>query len=140
MKLLDTNTASALLGGEVGYNELRKRSFHFAGKRLLKRIAGELGLGKGQYDLRSNYGGIAVSGEITLHSDTLYVQVSQWTFSGGSTRILYRRCDGRKDYVGETNHWFDMEQLVDAGNAEKFVHCLKLVGGLVLTSEVRLAA
>jgi hypothetical protein len=31
----------------------------------------------GDYDLRSNEAGLAVSGEITLHADRLYVQVSQ---------------------------------------------------------------
>ena len=44
--------------------------------------------------------GTAVSGEITLHGDHLYVQVSQSAL-GSHSGILFRTCKGRKDYVGE---------------------------------------
>ena len=61
MKLLDKTMTNALLGPDVSYNALRKEAFHKTGKRLLRRVADELGLIKGQYDLRSNLAGIAVS-------------------------------------------------------------------------------
>jgi len=61
----------------VAYDAEAKRLFHSRGKPQLRRIATALGLEPGSYDLRSNQAGIAVSGEITLHGDHLYVQVSQ---------------------------------------------------------------
>lgn len=143
MKLLDKTMTAVLLDGNVSYDALRKHAFHLAGKRLMRRIAGELGLTKGQYDLRSNLGGIAVSGEVTLHADTLYLQLSQSALSGGRACILYRRCAGRKDYTGETNHWIDVERLLTADGAERFIQSLKVVGGLALpaaTPAWRLAA
>lgn len=76
MNLLDKRISASLLNGEASYDVTRKDVFHASGKRLMRRIASELGLVIRQYDLRSNLGGIGVSGEITLHSDTLYLQLS----------------------------------------------------------------
>src|SRR5262249_9600429 len=50
----------------LAYHPDRKEVFHQCGKALLRRIAQDVGSGKGDYDLRSNKGGIAVSGDITL--------------------------------------------------------------------------
>ena len=69
-----------------------------------------LGLGDGHYDLRSNGGGIAVSGEVTLHADRLYVQVSQPAL-GADSGILFRRCEGRRDYVGGVNNFASLDLL-----------------------------
>jgi hypothetical protein len=49
-------------------------------ENALKALADALRLSSGEFDLRSNKGGIAVSGEVTLHGDDLYVQVSQSYF------------------------------------------------------------
>ncbi|KAA3442046.1 hypothetical protein C7I87_32575 [Mesorhizobium sp. SARCC-RB16n] len=49
------------------YDEQQKRRFHTTGRSKLKKLAAELALPPGSYDLRSNKAGIAVSGEITLH-------------------------------------------------------------------------
>ena len=121
MQLLDQKLKAALLGGDVSYNALRKEAFHRAGKVLLRRIAKALGLDKKQYDLCSNLAGIAVSGEITLHSDTLYLQLSQGALMQGRTQILYRRCDGRKDYVGHMNHFVEVARLVNEDEAKRFI-------------------
>lgn len=40
--------------------------------RLLRRLAEALALQPAAFDLRFNKGGIAVSGEVTLHGDELY--------------------------------------------------------------------
>jgi hypothetical protein len=61
----------------VAYHAEAKRLFHSRARSQLRRIATALGLEPGSYDLRSNQAGIAVSGEITLHGDHLYVQVFQ---------------------------------------------------------------
>jgi hypothetical protein len=59
----------------VAYDPETKRLFHCHAQRQLKALAKALGLTGDQYDLRSNEAGPAVSGEITLHADWLYVQV-----------------------------------------------------------------
>src|SRR5260370_25631240 len=45
---------------------------------------------------------IAVSGEITLHHDDVYIQVCQ-PASGAASGILIRTCQGRRDYTGGRN-------------------------------------
>ena len=76
----------------------------------LRRLATALGLKAGTYDLRSNPRGIAVSGEIILHSDHLYVQVSQ-SAMGYDSGVLFRTCKGRKDYVGGPNNFASLDLL-----------------------------
>ena len=61
----------------VVYDADAKRLFHRRARRQLLDLAEALSLAPEAYDLRSNRGGIAVSGEVTLHADRLYVQVSQ---------------------------------------------------------------
>lgn len=67
-------------------------------------LATALGFDRKDYDIRSNEGGIAVSGEITLHTPTLYVQISQRAGHGDSLSFLIRGCKSRKDYTGTGNH------------------------------------
>jgi hypothetical protein len=92
------------------YDEAQKRSFHTTGKRRLRTLADALGLAPDTYDLRSNMAGIAVSGEVTLHADHLYVQISQ-PCTGADTGILIRSCKGRKDYTGGRNHFAPLSAL-----------------------------
>lgn len=88
----------------VSYDADAKRRFHSQGDAVLRRLAQELGYGKGDFDLRHNQGGIAVSGEITLHSDTLYVEISQ-TALGPEMGFMWRTVRNRKDYTGGQNQW-----------------------------------
>ena len=94
----------------VAYDVEAKRLFHSRAKSQLRRIATALGLEPGSYDLRSNQAGIAVSGEITLHGDHLYVQVSQ-SAMGYHSGVLFRTCKGRKDYVGGPNNFASLDLL-----------------------------
>ena len=94
----------------VAYDAEAKRLFHSRAKSQLRRIATALGLEPGSYDLRSNHAGIAVSGEITLHGDRLYVQVSQ-SAMGHHSGVLFRTCEGRKDYVGGPNNFASLDLL-----------------------------
>jgi len=55
---------------------------------------------------------IAVSGEITLHHDRVYIQVSQ-PATGHDSGILIRRCQGRRDFTGERNHFASLSLLDD---------------------------
>jgi hypothetical protein len=66
----------ALAHKGVSYDDLAKRQFHADGRRALKRLADALGLVEAGYDLRSNKGGIAVSGEVMLHGEEVHVQLS----------------------------------------------------------------
>ena len=94
----------------AAYYPEQKRLFHKNARRQLKQLAAALGLESGDYDLRSNKGGLAVSGEITLHADRLYVQASQ-PATGSNTGILFRSCQGRRDYVGGPNNFASLDLL-----------------------------
>jgi hypothetical protein len=94
----------------VAYDPYAKEAFHRSAKRQLRLVADALGLQPQSYDLRSNKAGIAVSGEITLHADRVYVQVSQ-SAMGYDSGILVRMCQGRKDYVGGPNQFASLDLL-----------------------------
>lgn len=98
-------------GRSFGFKPKAKTRLHQEAKRVLRILARQLGLKSGEYEILSNQGGIAVAGEITLHSDTLYVQIR--TFLHPGVRILFRRCYNRKDYVGEKNHFSPIHALLD---------------------------
>ena len=97
-------------GKPVAYDPDAKRLFHSRARSQLRRLATARDLRPGSYDLRSNPAGIAVSGEITLHTDRLYVQVSQ-SVMGSANGILFRTCKGRKDYVGGPNNFAPLDLL-----------------------------
>ena len=94
----------------VAYDADAKRHFHRHARAQLLKLAEALGLDPSEYDLRSNAGGIAVSGEITLHADHLYVQASQ-PATRADTGILFRSCDGRRDYTGGRNNFASLDML-----------------------------
>lgn len=97
----------ALARRGITYDAEAKTAFHREAKSSLRALARELGLGPEDYDLRSNYGGVAVSGEITLHSNQAYVQISLGCMGPGR-EVMYRRCSGRSDYCGERNYYCDI--------------------------------
>jgi hypothetical protein len=94
----------------VAYDDVRKREFHRLARHQLGLLAKALDLPSGSYDLRSNMAGIAVSGEITLHAERIYVQASQ-PFGGFDSGLLIRTCNGRKDYVGGPNNLASLDLL-----------------------------
>ena len=89
---------------------MAKRLFHNHARRQLKQLAAALTLVPGDYDLRSNQGGIAVSGEVTLHADHLYVQACQ-PATGHDSGVLFRTCKDREDYVGGPNNFASLDLL-----------------------------
>jgi hypothetical protein len=92
------------------YEPDRKRRFHSVARARLRRLAAALGFPPTSFDLRSNQGGIAVSGEITLHHECVYVQVCQ-PATRADTGILIRSCKGRRDYTGGRNHFTPLAML-----------------------------
>lgn len=95
----------------VAYDEAAKRLFHAEGRIALRRLADALALAPDQFEVRSNKGGPAVTGEITLHADTLWIQLSLGPFGPGR-EICFRRVHGRDDHVGERNYWGSVSELL----------------------------
>jgi hypothetical protein len=94
------------------YNEPQKHLFHREARKRLRELAEALCLPRNSYDLRSSKGGVAVSGEITLHGETLYVQVCQ-PATGADSGVLIRTCLGREDFTGGPNHFLPLSALDD---------------------------
>lgn len=92
------------LNGYSDEGQAAKEAFHRDGQKFLHGVAAALGLQKQDYDVRSNKAGMAVSGEVTLHSDDLYLQLSESALGAPGVTALYRSCDSRKDYCGHQNH------------------------------------
>ena len=107
-----TSHAAFDFRSRVAYDSVSKDVFHRRARSRLRRLAVALGLKPGAYDLRANYGGMAVSGEAILHADRLYIQVSQ-PATGHDSGILYRTCNGRKDCVGGPNNFGSLDLLND---------------------------
>lgn len=84
----------------ASYDERKKNIYRNLGRKLLKRLVEIMGLQKGEYDLRWNPGGIAVSGDHTLHTDWFYLSLDD---NLGSGWFYYRTVKGRKDYSGGPN-------------------------------------
>jgi len=101
------------------YDSAQKRTFHVTGLKRLRALAKALGFASNSFDVRSNCGGIAVSGEVTLHHEKLYVQISQ-PATRADTGILIRTCKGRKDYTGGRNHFASLSSLEDITKLASF--------------------
>ena len=94
------------------YEPEQKRRFHTTARARLRKLAAALAFAPHSFDLRSNEGGIAVSGEITMHHDRVYVQVSQ-SAMGFDSGILIRTVEGRRDNTGGRNHFAPLSLLDD---------------------------
>ncbi len=112
-----------ILGRGAGYNDPVKRRFKKAAMKYVRDLAEQLQLPQDTFDIRWNEGGIAVSGEATLHHECFYLQIS-------GTGAYWRTCKGRRDYSGGNNCW-----LVGFGQAKAdsqvvndIVRALNLVG------------
>ncbi len=105
---------------DCAYDEAQKRCFHTTARARLRQLAAALRLPSGSYDLRSNKAGVAVSGEITLYHEAVYIQVSQSALDG-DMGILIRTCRGRRDYTGGANNWAPLELLDDIASLAAMV-------------------
>lgn len=116
------NTTSSIDGYTEESAQIKK-VFHSKGKTMLKAIAKCLDLT--DFDLRSNVAGPAVSGEITLHADNIYIQVYELF---GHVSILYRSCHSKKDYTGGTNNNIKIKDLKSTESKERFIaRCKQLM-------------
>mgnify|MGYP003388706366 CR=1 FL=1 len=117
----------------LSYNHERKLWVHKRTIRILRHFAENvLGLNKNQYSVRSNQAGPAISGEVTLHTNSIgehyhgiYVQISQ-SYGGVDMGVLYRACNNVADYTGKRNNhsavswWFaDNTRMIQFGEEVK---------------------
>lgn len=93
--------------------EALKKAFHAQGKKFLKQLAADLGDEIGAFKISSNMAGIAVSGEVTLHADHLYVQLSEHCGGERGIHMLYRSCKSQKDYCGGQNNTVTMRKFAE---------------------------
>ena len=97
------------LSGKCGYNEACKNTFKKLSMKLLRDVDNILGT-KGKVSF--NAGGIAVSGDASLHSDTIHLFFNA---DGCGLGICGRTCKGQSDYQGGANRWFSFDQLKRGG-------------------------
>jgi len=113
MRYLASFVRLALCIAAQGHTTQSKEEFHREGKKVLKALAKALGLEQGTYEVRSNKAGPAVCGEVTLHGESVYVQLCGDSGHG----ILYRTVTSRTDYTGGPNQWMKWDALLDLGLA-----------------------
>jgi len=116
--------------------QLKVTAHHLAKQFLHEFAIKSLRLNENQFEVRSNFGGPAVSGEVTLHTDPLptscyepkislygvYIQIQQ---SALGRTVLWRSCNDRKDYSGHKNNWTDIQWLVTDNNQWHFVDSIR---------------
>ena len=90
-----------------------KKKFHRLGKKILKQLAQDLNLPAGSYEIRSCLGGPAIWGDITLHAERIYIKLMEPLYLGSAKRVMYRTCNGRKDYRGGSNEWCSIDGLMN---------------------------
>lgn len=96
-----------------------KKQFHTKTASFLRAFGRDLGFQ--ECKVTNNYGGIAVSGEITLmgmwrEGNGLYLQLSQSAM--GWQSFLYRQISHMKDYTGGRNQWLPTELFASEKYAE----------------------
>ena len=114
------------LVGRCGYNPAKKLRYWKLGKKILKVIVKRLGLKKGEYRLSWNPGGVAISGDHTLHTEEFYLALEDFSSSSHVVFIgYYRKCNGLKDYSGGRNIWIPWKTF-----PEQFDNIVKQLGEL----------
>lgn len=106
-------TVRLLRRGNLAYKHLWQQEFYARGREACARIAEELNLKPGTYEIRTNPGGIAVAGEVTLHHEKFYLQFGQR--SGREAYILLRECEGLRDFTGGTNSYLRTDFVAKRG-------------------------
>lgn len=110
------------------YDTEQKRRFHSDARKRLKCLAVELGFRPASYEIRSNLGGIAVSGEVILHHEAVYIQICQ-PATGHDTGVMIRTCQGRRDYSGGRNHFEPLARLDDIDGLAARVREIMTIAG-----------
>ena len=98
-----------------------KKIFHTRSKAFLRALGNDLGFT--DFKVTNNYGGIAVSGEITLigmwgEDNGLCLQLFQSVTL--KQDFMYRTIKHMKDYTGGTNQWLPIELFAE-GDYERLI-------------------
>ena len=96
-------------GKNAGYNAAYKAKYRSLSMKLIRELNKLL---NADADTRYNAGGIAVSGESTLHSDKIYIQVQG---DSSMQAILVRACTSKADYAGGPNKFYSFDRLREFG-------------------------
>nr|CCD32223.1 Conserved hypothetical protein [Methylocystis sp. SC2] len=92
------------------YDGAHKKLFHAKGRAALQALAKELRLPRDSFTIRTCEGCVAVSGEIILHGERIYIQISK-PVTGADSGVLIRSCNGRRDYEDGRNHFAPLSLL-----------------------------
>lgn len=117
----------------LAYNADAKKEFKLAALNALRKLSVNMRLERGTYEIRWNEGGIAVSGEATLHHDRFYLQVEQSSLTregGVDMSVMYRTCRNRNDYSGGDNHFASAVHLDDTIRMAQLIELM--LGGPVV--------
>jgi len=101
-----------------------KKQFHSKSKAFLRALGNDLGLT--EFKVSSNYGGIAVSGEITLKgiwSEGNGVFFELFQDITDRRKFLYRSISSMKDSSGGTNRWLSY-RLFESADYEELLEIL----------------
>jgi hypothetical protein len=90
---------------QIAYNQANKETFLRETRRLAARMARDLELESGAFDIRVNPAGIGSSGDVTLHAEHLYVCFGAEIDFGRGRTFCFRGCRSRRDYTGLGNQW-----------------------------------
>jgi hypothetical protein len=101
-------------GRHARYNEPEKQEYKRLSLKLMRAVAKELGC-YGPGIVRFNAGGIAVCGDSILHSEWVYIMLSDGSFMSSGLGVLVRTCSGRKDYTGDRNTYYSLSDLQTHG-------------------------
>jgi hypothetical protein len=115
-----------LVSGVLSYYDgaAAKKQFHTKSKAFLRALAKDLGFK--EFTVKSNAGGIAVSGEITLmglwsEGNGVYFQLFQSVTN--RREFMYRHISHMKDYRGGANQWMDC-RIFEAADYERVLEML----------------
>lgn len=96
--------------GRCAHAGAQKKLFHQKVRVALRALAKEPRLPPNSFEIRSCLCGVAVSGEIVLHGESIYIQILQ-PATGADSGVLIRSCSGRRGYEGGRNHFAPLSLL-----------------------------
>lgn len=118
---------SSNIHGYTEEDERAKHLFHLDAREFLVSLARALELPEGSYEIRSNQGGQAVSGEVTLHHDNLFVELSESAVRRGVV-ISYRSCESQQDFTSGSHFGAHVVAMRQSDRASRFIdECRRLM-------------
>lgn len=129
MDCLTTLSRLADINGYTDRGHRAKLSMHSAGRAFLQKLARDLGLQTHEREIRSNRGGLAVSGEVTLDAPGLYLWLQESCVGARGVTITYRYqpAVGSSASAHGPNHWRHVRDLIKPDRYRWFLADLQTV-------------